>query len=90
MGYANRLCEDGESASEAKEFLNEIASSSAPMLIMIMKRQIYKHLNRELGESMNESTVWMDESLKRSDFKEGVASFVENRAPNFQRITVSD
>ena len=90
MGYANRLCEDGESASEAKEFLNEIASSSAPMLIMIMKRQIYKHLNRELGESMNESTVWMDESLKRSDFKEGVASFVENRAPNFQRMTVSD
>ena len=55
-----------------------------------MKRQVYKHLNRELGESMDESTVWMDESLKRSDFKEGVASFVERRPPSFEKIKVSD
>ena len=90
MGYANRLCEDGESASDAQDFLKEIAGTSAPMSIMMMKRQVYKHLNRELGESMDESTVWMDESLKRSDFKEGVASFVEKRPPNFQRIEVFD
>ena len=55
-----------------------------------MKRQIYKHLSKELGEAMNESTVWMDESLARSDFKEGVASFVDRRPPKFQRIEVSD
>ena len=90
MGYANRLCEDGESANDAQDFLKEIAGTSAPMSIMMMKRQVYKHLNRELGESMDESTVWMDESLKRSDFKEGVASFVEKRPPNFQRIEVFD
>lgn len=90
MGYANRLCEDGESAGDAREFLKEIAGTSAPMSIMMMKRQVYKHLNRELGESMDESTVWMDESLKRSDFKEGVASFVEKRPPNFQKIEVRD
>ena len=60
------------------------------MSLMMMKRQVYKHLNRELGESMDESTVWMDESLARSDFKEGVASFVEKRAPDFQKIENSD
>jgi enoyl-CoA hydratase/carnithine racemase len=53
---------------------------------MMMKRQVYKHLNRELGEAMTESTRWMDESLARDDFKEGVASFVERRAPNFSRL----
>ena len=90
MGYANRLCEDGESVIDAQNFLREIAGTSAPMSIMMMKRQVYKHLNRELGESMDESTVWMDESLKRSDFKEGVASFVEKRPPNFKKIEVSD
>jgi enoyl-CoA hydratase/carnithine racemase len=57
---------------------------------MMMKRQIYKHLSKELGEAMDESTVWMDESLARNDFKEGVASFVERRAPDFQKIEVSD
>ena len=90
MGYANRLCEDGMSASDARDFLKEIAGTSAPMSIMMMKRQVYKHLNRELGESMDESTVWMDESLARNDFKEGVASFVEKRPPDFQKIEVSD
>ena len=57
---------------------------------MMMKRQIYKHLSKELGEAMSESTVWMDESLARSDFKEGVESFVERRPPNFEKITVSE
>jgi enoyl-CoA hydratase/carnithine racemase len=60
------------------------------MSIMMMKRQVYKHLTKELGDAMSESTRWMDESLARDDFKEGVASFVERRAPNFQKIEVSD
>ncbi|SVB79529.1 uncharacterized protein METZ01_LOCUS232383, partial [marine metagenome] len=90
MGYANRLCEDGQSVTDAQNFIKEIAGTSAPMSLMMMKRQVYKHLNRELSESMDESTVWMDESLARSDFKEGVASFVEKRAPDFQKIENSD
>ena len=60
------------------------------MSIMMMKRQIYKHLSKELGEAMSESTAWMDESLARNDFKEGVASFVERRPPNFEKIYLSE
>ena len=90
MGYANRLCEDGECVTEAQNYLREIAGTSAPMSIMMMKRQVYKHLTKELGDAMSESSRWMDESLARDDFKEGVASFVERRAPNFQKIEVSD
>jgi len=90
MGYANRLCEPGESVPEAQRYLREIASTSAPMSLMMMKRQIYKHLSKELAEAMAESTVWMDESLARDDFKEGVASFVEKRAPAFQKIEVAE
>ncbi|MGI9322696.1 MAG: enoyl-CoA hydratase-related protein, partial [Pseudomonadales bacterium] len=90
MGYANRLCETGECVSEAQNYLREIAGTSAPMSIMMMKRQIYKHLSKELADAMGESTTWMDESLARDDFKEGVASFVERRAPSFQKIEVYD
>ena len=88
IGYANRLCEEGECVSDAQSYLKTIAGTSAPMSIMMMKRQVYKHLNRELGDAMTESTRWMDESLARDDFKEGVASFVEKRPPNFGRIEV--
>ena len=88
IGYANRLCEEGECVSDAQNYLKSIAGTSAPMSIMMMKKQVYRHLNLELGEAMDESTRWMDESLARGDFKEGVASFVEKRPPNFQRIDV--
>ncbi|MEC8074866.1 MAG: enoyl-CoA hydratase-related protein [Pseudomonadota bacterium] len=90
LGYANRLCEDGECVVDAQQYLKDIAQTSAPMSIMMMKRQIYKHLSKELGDAMNESNVWMDESLARSDFKEGVASFVERRSPRFEKIDVSE
>ena len=88
MGYANRLCEPGTCVDEAKAFLKQLAASSAPMSLMMMKKQIYRHLNEELGGAMAESNKWMDESLTRDDFKEGVRSFVERRPPSFERIKV--
>ena len=88
IGWANRLCEPGQSLQDAQDYLRSIAGTAAPMSLMMMKRQVYKHLNRELGDAMNETIVWMDESLARDDFKEGVASFVEKRPPNFQRVYV--
>ena len=86
IGYANRLCETGRSAIEAKQYLNEIAKTSAPISIMMMKKQVYRHLNQELGDAMRESNAWMAESVAREDFKEGVASFIEKRPPKFQKI----
>ena len=88
MGYANRLCEPGESVKEAQDYLKMIAGTSAPISIMMMKKQVYKHLMRDLGESMVEDNQWMSDSLAEDDFKEGVASFVERRSPNFARIKV--
>lgn len=90
MGWANRICDEGQSAKDAQEYLRGIAGTAAPNSLMMMKRQVYKHLNRELGDAMHESTVWMDESLARGDFKEGVAAFVEKRSPAFSRIEVGD
>lgn len=89
MGWANRLSEPGQALQDAQDYLRGIAGTSAPISLMMMKRQVYKHLQRELGESMRETNLWMDESLARGDFKEGVASFVEKRAPRFARVEVT-
>ena len=83
LGLADRLCEDGGSVAEAKAYIGELAASTAPMSLMMMKRQVYKHMNAELGPAMAQTNQWMDESLERSDFAEGVKSFMEKRAPNF-------
>ena len=89
MGLANRLCEPGESVKEAQAYLKMIAGTSAPISIMMMKKQVYKHLMSDLGESMLEDNQWMGDSLAEDDFKEGVASFVEKRPPNFAKVKVN-
>ena len=52
-----------------------------------MKAQVYRHLNMELGPALQETNTWMSESLQREDFKEGVRSFIEQRPPEFKRIS---
>ena len=43
---------------------------------------------RRAARRHEESNAWMDDSLARGDFKEGVASFVERRPPRFTSIKV--
>jgi enoyl-CoA hydratase/carnithine racemase len=41
-----------------------------------------------LGEAMEETNRLVDESMKRDDFKEGITSYLEKRAPRFQKVTI--
>ena len=90
LGLADRLCEDGQSVADAKAYIEALAASAAPMSLMMMKRQIYKHLNSELGAAMAQTNQWMDESLERSDFGEGVKSFLEKRPPRFMPLKIGE
>ena len=90
MGWANRLCEPGQAPADAAAYLKDIAERAAPISLMMMKRQVWRHLNRDLAEAMRESTQWTEESLARPDFKEGVASFVEKRPPHFAKVAADD
>ena len=83
LGLADRLSESGESVAEAKAYIGELAASAAPTSLMHMKSQVYKHMNCELGPAMAESNRLMEASLDRSDFGEGVKSFMEKRPPRF-------
>jgi len=88
MGWANRLCEPGQAAADAQAYLRAIAGTSAPIALMMMKKQVWRHMNRELGVAAAETSRWIDESLARDDFKEGVASFLEKRPPRFAKVEV--
>ncbi|MDA9050615.1 enoyl-CoA hydratase-related protein [Pseudomonadales bacterium] len=86
IGLVDRIYAADEVLSRAVEYVQQLADSAAPISLQVMKRQIYRHMNMSLGDAMAESTQLMDESLLRDDFKEGVASFMEKRAPAFSKI----
>ena len=88
LGLAERLCDTGTAAAEAAAYIRMLAASAAPMSLMVMKQQVYRHLNMPLGESMRDTNTLMAASLKRDDFKEGVRSFMERRPPKFKPLKV--
>ena len=86
IGLLDRVVPDAELVGECKRYIENLAANCSPTSLRMMKKQVYRHMNENLHDAMVESNQWMAESLARDDFKEGVASFVERRAPAFRTL----
>jgi enoyl-CoA hydratase/carnithine racemase len=68
---------------DVRAYARELADLVSPRSLRVMKRQIWE----AQFQSLAEATAIGDEEMRRSfaaeDFKEGVAHFVEKRAPRF-------
>jgi len=87
LGIAERLVETGESLQAATDYIKDLSANCSPTSLQVMKAQVHRHMNMALGEAMVETNEWMAASLVREDFREGVRSFIEKRAPEFKRVT---
>ena len=90
IGLAEKLVDDGDALATAIDYVRSLAASCAPKSLQVMKAQVYRHMNMELGDAMRETNDWMAASLQRDDFREGVRSFIEKRPPNFERVKAAD
>jgi len=83
MGLVSRVIPHGQFAAEVRKYAVELATSASPRSMRVIKRQVWGALFQELGEAIDVANEEMVKSFTSDDFKEGVAHFVEKRAPAF-------
>ena len=83
MGLVNQVFPQDTFLARVTEYARDVAANSSPRSTRIMKRQVYDAMFQTLGEAFDVAEREMLASLQCEDFKEGVAHFLEKRAPAF-------
>ena len=86
IGLVNHAAAPDELLPAVHTYLTALAESCSPRSIAVIKRQVYLDLHRGLAAAGGEAERLMVESFGRSDFEEGVRSFLQRRPPKFERI----
>lgn len=86
VGLVNAALPREDVLGHAQQYVRDLAATSSPTSMAIMKRQVYQQLHTGLLAAEQEARALMLESFSRADFREGVSSFLEKRPPAFDRL----
>ena len=83
MGLVNRVIPHESFEKEVHDYARMLAHEVSPRSLREMKREIWNALFQTLGDAIESANADMPGSFVSEDFKEGVAHYVEKRAPRF-------
>jgi enoyl-CoA hydratase/carnithine racemase len=83
IGLVNQVFPQDAFLAKVNEYARDVAANSSPRSTRIIKRQVYDAMFQTLEEAFDIAEREMLASLQCEDFKEGVAHFLEKRAPTF-------
>ena len=86
LGLVNEALPAKDVLGHAQQYVRDLAATSSPAAMAIMKRQVYQQMHAGLLAAEREARQLMLESFGRPDFAEGVQSFLERRPPRFGRL----
>jgi enoyl-CoA hydratase/carnithine racemase len=83
MGLVNQVAPRDALIANVRAYATELAELVSPRSMAVMKRQLWDAQFQTLSEATTIADDEMAKSFGTADFKEGVAHFVEKRAPKF-------
>ena len=83
LGLVSRISPAATFEHDVMTYARALARDVSPRSLREMKRELWNAQLQPLGEAIEAANADMPASFKSEDFKEGVAHFVEKRAPNF-------
>lgn len=86
LGVVNAALPATEVLPHAQRYVRNLAATSSPTSMAIMKRQVYQQMHPGLLAAEREARELMMGSFSRPDFREGVSSFMQRRPPQFERL----
>jgi enoyl-CoA hydratase/carnithine racemase len=83
IGLVNRALPPAELMPFTRRYAQDLAQSCSPRSLRLIKQQLAALPLQTMAQHFAAADRLMHESLRSDDFKEGVAHFVEKRAPRF-------
>jgi enoyl-CoA hydratase/carnithine racemase len=90
LGLVEYLCEPENLLEDACNYVRQLAATVSPRSIAHTKRLVYRHSGSMFEQALREADVTQWEALSHADAVEGVRSYVEQRAPRFERLGDDD
>jgi enoyl-CoA hydratase/carnithine racemase len=82
-GLVNEVFQPESFMDAVYAYAVDLANNVSPRSLRVIKRQVFEGMFQTLAEAVESATEEMRQSLQCEDFKEGVAHFLEKRAPAF-------
>jgi len=83
LGLVNRVVPGDDLVEAAMGYARDLADRCSPASLAVIKQQVYADWENDLETSRVRVAHLMKRSFEGDDFKEGIVSFLQKRAPSF-------
>jgi len=86
MGMINKVVPADQLMDVVMAYASDLAMNVSPSSMAVMKRQVYNDYDRDVSTASKDALRLMAQSFTRTDFKEGVQSFLQKRQAEFPPV----